>query len=72
MKDIVFIEKLKYLNGYFSGYICVEEKSFYPEGEGIFYFEDGQMFYGEWKDGEPCGKGILFFSHGGFMIFKSE
>ena len=36
-------------------------------GLGVFYWDDGQLYFGEWIDNIPTGKGILFFPHGGYL-----
>ena len=49
-------------------------KGFFPNGEGILYFEDGTIFNGIFKDGEKTGSGYIKFSNGieffGFFLIR--
>ena len=37
------------------------------EGLGIFNYDSGDVFIGEWKRNKIQGSGILFFSYGGLL-----
>jgi hypothetical protein len=39
---------LRYRNGLYQGNI----QNSSPNGLGIFYFDTGELYYGEWKDGK--------------------
>ena len=30
-----------------------------PDGEEHYHWKDGSEYYGEWWDGQPCGRGIF-------------
>ena len=34
------------------------------EGKGIFYWNDGIRYDGEWKNGKREGKGIMYYTNG--------
>ncbi len=42
-------------------------------GLGVFYFDNGDFYYGEWENDQINGEGILFFLFGGFVhgFFKN-
>ena len=33
-------------------------------GKGKFYYQDGGLYDGEWKENKMCGKGKLFYQSG--------
>ena len=33
-------------------------------GRGIFYYQDGSYYSGNWKDNQMHGKGSLYYSNG--------
>ncbi|EAR83404.2 endo-1,4-beta-xylanase xylA, putative (macronuclear) [Tetrahymena thermophila SB210] len=63
--EIRTTQLLEYTNGIFQG-----QMSGYPlkkNGLGVFAFDNGDFYFGEWENDQLQGEGILFFAFGGFV-----
>ena len=43
------------------------EQGIVKEGSGLYIYDDGSRYSGEWKDGRRHGMGLLLDEHGGVM-----
>lgn len=48
------------------GFYYGPTKSSLPTGQGLFWFNNGDIYIGEWAEGLPHGHGYLYFAEGGF------
>ncbi|KAL4508533.1 hypothetical protein ABPG72_003837, partial [Tetrahymena utriculariae] len=63
--EIRTTQLFEYTNGIFQG-----QMSGYPlkkNGLGVFAFDNGDFYFGEWENDQLQGEGILFFAFGGFV-----
>lgn len=56
-------QSLEYLNGKFQGII----RQFSCENTGIFYWDDGCFYLGQWKKNKIHGKGIFVYPNGSYL-----
>lgn len=54
---------VEYRNGYYQGDLINGKK----DGKGIYYFDTGQVYIGNWKQDFMEGQGVFYFSDGGFF-----
>lgn len=61
--EILNNTSLEYVNGQFQGYL----QSFSIEKTGIFYWDSGFFYVGEWKKNKINGKGIFIYPNGSYL-----
>ena len=59
-------KEVRYINGRYVGQLVNELR----EGKGVYYFNNGDKYEGEWKKNNVDGKGIYYYDTGD--IYKGE
>jgi len=55
---------LQYRNGFFQGDLNEFDQR---QGKGIYYWNSGEIYYGDWSLDRMEGEGILYFALGGYV-----
>lgn len=56
------VERKSYEGGVYTGEIDLDTKK--PDGSGIMYYSDGNVYDGSWKNGKPDGTGLMTYKNG--------
>ena len=56
----IIIKEIKYKNGLYVGQVV----NGLPEGKGIYYYNNGDKYEGDWRNDKFEGKGIYFWNNG--------
>jgi hypothetical protein len=65
MRNALIPFRLKqFKNGFYYGQ---ENPKVELEGEGAFYWNEGDFYYGQWKANQFDGVGLFLFSFGGYV-----
>ena len=62
--NVVNIKELTFNDGKYVGYV----KNKLAEGKGIYYYNNGEIYEGDWKNDKREGKGIYYFKNGDRMM----
>ena len=62
--NVVNIQELTFNDGKYVGYV----KNKLAEGKGIYYYNSGEIYEGDWKNDKREGKGIYYFKNGDRMM----
>ena len=62
--NVVNIKELTFNDGKYVGYV----KNKLAEGKGIYYYNNGEIYEGDWKNDKREGKGIYYFNNGDRMM----
>jgi len=62
--SVVNIQELTFNDGKYIGYV----KNKLAEGKGIYYYNSGEIYEGDWKNDKREGKGIYYFKNGDRMM----
>ena len=62
--SVVNIQELIFNDGKYIGYV----KNKLAEGKGIYYYNSGEIYEGDWKNDKREGKGIYYFNNGDRMM----
>ncbi|EGR29249.1 morm repeat family protein [Ichthyophthirius multifiliis] len=66
------IKQIEFQNGIYQG---LSNQNNERQGIGIYIWDGGEIYFGEWKHDKIDGQGILFFPQGGFIhgfFFKNK
>ena len=63
--NVLNIKELTFNDGKYVGYV---KNNKLAEGKGIYYYNNGEIYEGDWKNDKREGKGIYYFKNGDRMM----